>query len=78
MSSNHMKQMWLSDHLTIPFLVSSLCFPLRYRPLKKQLSAVEHAHECSPVKKKKKKRVDIKGRHELAHIWDQIPVIQPV
>ena len=32
-----------------------------------------------PVKKKKKKkRVDIKGRHELAHIWDQIPVIQPV
>lgn len=52
-------------------------FPLRYRPLKKQLPAVEHAHKCSPVKKKKK-RVDIKGRHELAHIWDQIPVIQPV
>ena len=31
-------------------------FPLRYRPLKKQLPAVEHAHECSPVKKKKKKK----------------------
>lgn len=72
MSSNHMKQMWLTDPLAL--LAFQFWPPLRHFLLKKGLP-----WGSGPCSRNVLQRTP-KGRHELAHIWGQkpLPFIQPL